>query len=155
MKRPLFLRTALSVALLSVIAACGTSDPEDTESSEPDEQETAVEETPEPEPEERDTPEETEADGANPEVAALEGTWSGPKNEDGSDASLTFQPNGAATLDSGGFVCNGEVDPVDGSTFVLTMSECMIPLPSVQLEMADDGESFVDDDGSEWFREES
>lgn len=155
MRRSLALRTALCAATMIVIAACGTSGSEDEDSTptEP-EPEATEEEAPEPEPEEQETSEEDEADGTDPGIAALEGSWTGPTNESGSNPRLTFFPNGIATLESDGFACNGEVDPVDDGLYVLTMSDCVVPLPAVQLELADDGESFVDDDDSEWFPEE-
>lgn len=155
MRPPHFLSTALATALLTVVAACGTAAPEETEPLDPDEPdaEAAQEETPEPETEEENETED-EADGMDPDIAALEGAWSGPQNDDGSDPVLTFQPNGVATLESSGFTCNGDVEPVEDRTYVLTMSDCVVPLPSVQLELAEDEQSFVDDDGSEWFPED-
>lgn len=158
MRRPQFLWSALSVAALCAVTACGGPDPEETDGS-PEADGATAEETPsEPEPEEPeepDTAEETEADEVDPEVAALEGSWSGPTNESGSDPRLTFQPNGVATLESDGFTCNGEADPIGDNTYVLTISDCVIPLPSTQLVLAEDGETFVDGDDSEWYREEA
>ncbi|WP_017626079.1 hypothetical protein [Nocardiopsis chromatogenes] len=78
----------------------------------------------------------------------LEGTWQGPQNEDGTYPEIRILANGAVSIESSGFTCNGEIDTAAGE-HVLTVTQCLVPIPSMTLALSDDGRTIEADVGDE------
>lgn len=95
-----------------------------------------------------------EGGGGESERHPLEGTWQGPQNEDGTYPEIRILANGAVSIESSGFTCNGEIDTAAGE-HVLTVTQCLVPIPSMTLALSEDGRTIEADvgDGAEtWTR---
>ncbi|GAA1104145.1 hypothetical protein [Nocardiopsis composta] len=91
----------------------------------------APEENPAASPE---TPEEQEADDPHP----LAGRWEGPMFDSGQGI-LDIEVNGFVSMQQGDFRCNGNADPAGDGSFVITFTECIVPLPAATATLSADG----------------